>query len=166
VAKPVFELQVYNVDAMVTLLTKVVDLLVVKRDFAQAMLTILASRQKSGVGSKWTLDELALVEVTRSKFMPKRLRANGETRPLALETFDGSSTMLRVDEALMRAIPSEAMGSDQSTMEPLETRGASIASSNRPHECPASVKAEEDIVRSSAKVESWDKEPSEKAAHA
>jgi hypothetical protein len=62
-----------------------------------------------------------------------------------------------------RAIPSEALGSTASTKEPLETRTTSSACSNWSHERPASL-VDEDVVQTSRKLESWDKEPSEDIA--
>lgn len=153
--KDVCEIKIAELDSIIKVLSAVSEFLTSKKAFGDKALALAllrrANRDEHGDRAPWTDAECALAEEIRAQFMPASL-ANGET-------LAGASRALR-------AIPSEAMGSDQSTMEPLETRGASIASSNRPHECPASVKAEEDIVRSSAKVESWDKEPSEKAAHA
>ena len=84
------------------------------------------------------------------------------------ETFEVCGFLFAYGEALpapfeLRVIPSEAMGSVDSTMEPLESRDASNASSNRPQECPAPLEGE-DVLRSSRKLESWDKEPSEDIA--
>jgi hypothetical protein len=75
-------------------------------------------------------------------------RAYGEARPAP----SGS-----------RVIPSEALGSTTSTKEPLESRATSSACSNSLHECPAPFEGE-DVLRSSRKLESWDKEPSEDIA--
>lgn len=83
------------------------------------------------------------------RFLPTSKRANGEALP---------------DEDL-RVIPCQAEGSAKSTSEGVETRDASNASSNRPHECPAALRAE-DIVRSSGKPESGDKELHEDIARA
>jgi hypothetical protein len=66
------------------------------------------------------------------------------------------------DNALS-TIPSEALGSATSTKEPLESRAPSNASSNEPQECPAPLVGD-DVLRSSRKLESWDKEPSEDIA--
>jgi hypothetical protein len=65
----------------------------------------------------------------------------------------------------LKTIPSEAMGNVISTIEPLESRLTSSVNSNSAHERPAPQWGE-DVLRSSEKFESWDKEPSEKAAHA
>ncbi len=63
----------------------------------------------------------------------------------------------------LKVIPSEALGSATSTKEPLESRAPSNASSNEPQECPAPLVGD-DVLRSSRKLESWDKEPSEDIA--
>lgn len=77
-------------------------------------------------------------------------RANGETLPSHNAT---------------RAIPCQAEGSAKSTSEGVETRDASSTRSNRPHECPAAQEAE-DIVQTSRKLESGDKELHEDIARA
>jgi hypothetical protein len=148
---------------MINLLERVIDHLVIKRSFAASLLEILYSRRESGKNSKWTVQQLSMVTSAREKFMPKRLRAYGETRLSNMENIRTSSSSVIFDEISARAIPSEALGSTTSTKEPLETRTTSSACSNWSHECPASD-TDEDIVQNSRKLESWDKEPSEDIA--
>lgn len=93
---------------------------------------------------------------------------NKETQKMASRNFEVCGSMFAYGEAHTapfesRVIPSEALGSTTSTKEPLETRTTSSACSNWSHECPASD-TDEDIVQSSRKLESWDKEPSEDIA--
>lgn len=67
------------------------------------------------------------------------------------------------DGNVLSPIPSEASRSVPSIEEPLESRAPSNASSNEPHECPAPLEGD-DVLRSSRKLESWDKAPSEDIA--
>jgi len=149
--KDVCEIKIAELDSIIKLLTAIHEFLISKRDFAEAALSLALMRKQSrnlfGQRAQWTDIECDLAESIRSKFMPNSL-ANGETLPTSSKS---------------RAIPSEALGSTTSTKEPLETRTTSSACSNWSHECPASCK-DEDIVRSSRKLESWDKEPSEDIA--
>lgn len=149
--KDVCEIKIGELDSIIKLLTTVHEFLTSKQDFAEAALSLALMRKQSrnlfGQRAQWTDAECDFAEHIRSKFMPNSL-AYGET----LTTSSKS-----------RAIPSEALGSTTSTKEPLETRTTSSACSNWSHECPASD-TDEDIVRSSRKLESWDKEPSEDIA--
>lgn len=76
----------------------------------------------------------------------------------------GHDSLLRANGEIQVAfnklwtIPSEALGSVKSTKEPLETRTTSNASSNWSHERPATDISVEDVVQSSRKLESRDKE--------
>lgn len=94
---------------------------------------------------------------------------NKETQKMASRNFEVCGSMFAYGEAHTapfesRVIPSEASGNALSTEEPLESRATSSISSNSPHECPATVWTVEDVLRSSRKLESWDKEPSEDIA--
>ena len=64
-----------------------------------------------------------------------------------------------------RVIPCQAKGNAISTLEGVETRTPSSVCSNESHECPA-AQVVEDIVRSSGKPESGDKELHEDIARA
>lgn len=94
-------------------------------------------------------EEFVLMEHELKKLL-SILHANGETVTVKDEP---------------TAIPCQAEGSVESTSEGVETRDASNASSNRPHECPA-TQVVEDIVQSSGKLESGDKELHEDIARA
>lgn len=138
--KLVTEVRIQALDSVVVLLKAVIPFLTAKKAIASAVLGLALSRQRSknahGIRAPWTSEELEQAEYIRKTFMLNS-RANGEALP-ALE---------------LRVIPSEASGSETGTEEPLETRVARIASSNRPHECPApSRKQGDDIVRTTAKV--------------
>jgi hypothetical protein len=149
--KDVCEIKVAELDSIIRLLTAIHEFLTSKRDFAEAALSLALMRKQSrnlfGQRAQWTDTECDLAESIRSRFMPNSL-AYGETRPAP----SGS-----------RAIPSEALGSTTSTKEPLESRATSSACSNSLHECPAPFEGE-DVLRSSRKLESWDKEPNEDIA--
>lgn len=151
--KEVCEIKIGELDSIIKLLTTTLEFLVSKQDFAEAALSLALMRKQSrnlfGQRAQWTDIECDFAESIRSKFMPNSL-AYGETLPTSSKS---------------RVIPSEALGSvDGSTKEPLETRTTSNACSNWSHECPATDATVEDIVRSSRKLESWDKEPSEDIA--
>jgi hypothetical protein len=153
--KDVCEIKVAELDSIIKLLSAVSEHLTAKKAFSEKALALAllrrANRDEHGNRAPWTDAECALAEEIRAQFMPASL-AYGETLTSA--------------PRVSRAIPSEVMGSTTSTMDPLETRAASSASSNQPHECPATSQEAEDVVQSFAKAESWDKEPSEEAAHA
>jgi hypothetical protein len=153
--KDVCEIKIAELDSIIKVLSAVNEHLVSKKAFGDKALALAllrrANRDENGERAPWTDSECTLAEEIRNQFMPNSL-AYGETLASVLNA--------------SKAIPSEAMGSTTSTMEPLESRVANSASSNRPHECPATSQEAEDVLRSSRKLESWDKEPSEKAAHA
>lgn len=143
--KDVCEIKIGELDSVIRILTCVSEHLTSKKAFAEAALSLALMRRQNrnehGDKAPWTDLECALAENIRSKFMPNS-RAYGEALPAP----SGS-----------RVIPSEALGSVESTKEPLETRTTSNASSNWSHECPAPFEGE-DVVQSSRKLESRDKE--------
>jgi hypothetical protein len=149
--KDVCTVMIAELDSIIKVLSFVNADLVVKRAFAEKALALAllrrSSRDENGERAPWTDYECALAESIRAEFMPNSC-AYGETPPAACGP---------------RVIPSEALGSATSTKEPLESRAASSACSNRPQECPAPLVGD-DVLRSSAKAESWDKEPSEDIA--
>lgn len=151
--KDVCEIKIGELDSIVKVLSATIEFMTSKKSFAEAALALALMRKQSredhGQRALWTDEECAFAERIRSKFMPNAL-AYGEA-------LAGRS------DSMLKVIPSEAMGSVDSTMEPLESRDASNASSNRPQECPAPLEGE-DVLRSSRKLESWDKEPSEDIA--
>jgi hypothetical protein len=145
--KDVVEVKIGELDSIITLLKFVVDELVVKREFAEASLALAlmrrSNRDANGERTPWTDAECAFAQEIRSRFMPNSC-ANGEAR-----------SSVRAE----RVIPSEASGSAIGTEEPLETRGATSAASNLPHERPATPNGVEDVVRASEESERQDKEP-------
>ncbi len=149
--KDVCEIKIGELDSIIKVLSATIEFLTTKKKFAEVTLALALLRKQNrtlnGQRAPWTDAECELAESIRTTFMPNS-RANGEALPTPSES---------------RVIPSEALGSENSTKEPLETRTTSSASSNWSHECPASLR-DEDIVRSSRKLESWDKEPSEDIA--
>jgi hypothetical protein len=153
--KDVCEIKVAELDSIIKILSAVGEHLTAKKAFSDKALALAllrrANRDEHGNRAPWTDAECALAEEIRAQFMPASL-AYGET--------------LANTSRVSKAIPSEAMGSTTSTMEPLEIRSASSASGKQIHECPATSQEAEDMIRSFAKAESWDKEPSEEAAHA
>jgi hypothetical protein len=145
--KDVCEVKVAELDSIIKVLSTTMEFLTSKRDFAEAALSLALMRKQSrnlyGQRAQWTDIECDLAESIRSKFMPNSL-AYGETLPTSSKS---------------RVIPSQALGSvDGSTKEALETRTTSNACSNWSHECPAAVATVEDIVQTSRKLESRDKE--------
>jgi hypothetical protein len=138
-----------GMDQVVKLLSMVLPYMVIKKDFAVALISLCASRMKavkeSNSKAPWSKEDVQMAQEIRAQFMPKRKRANGETL---------------LDVGVERAIPSEAPGSAIGTGEPLESRSASSTSSNPTHERPA-PRAGEDVLQSSEKSESRDKEPGE-----
>lgn len=145
--KNVGEIRIQGLEDVIAVLQKTIPFLTTKKAFASAVLGLAILREQSrearGARASWTESEMGLAEYIRKTFMPYSKCANGETE---------------TGEVVLSAIPSEALGSETSTKEPLETRPASIASGNLAQECPASHR-DEDIVRSSGKPESGDKEP-------
>lgn len=119
---------VSDLNSLVIFLESILPYLVIKRDIAREILYIAKERwmhiHNWGKVSRWTPEQTAFAASIRDRLMPKseveKRTANGET-----ETSSGSS-----------AIPCQAEGSTTSTSEGVETRDASSASSNRPHECP------------------------------
>lgn len=150
--KDVCEIKIAELQSVIKVLSEVMEFLTTKRDFAEAALSLALMRKQSrnlfGERAQWTDAECDFAESIRSKFMPNS-RAYGEALPTALES---------------RVIPSEALGSVKSTKEPLETRTTSNASSNWSQECPATEMSVEDIVQTSRKLESRDKELGEDIA--
>jgi hypothetical protein len=151
--KDVVEIKIGELNSIIKVLEFVVDDLTVKKGFAEGALALAfmrrSNRDEHGERAPWTDVECEFAEQLRKKFMPNSC-AYGETLP-ACEP---------------RVIPSEASGSaSRSTEEPLERRGASSTSSNRPHECPAS-QVDDDVRRSSGKPESQDNNPGEDIATA
>jgi hypothetical protein len=135
--KLVTEIRVQTLDSVITLLKAVIPFLTAKKAIATAVLGLALMRKQSrakGERAPWTVEELEQAEYIRKTFMLYS-RANGETLPASE----------------LRAIPSEASGSEICTEEPLETRSTSIASSKSTHECPAPQEGD-DIVRTPAKV--------------
>ena len=136
------------------LLSMVLPYLVIKKDFAEAILSLCASRMGAvrGVGGNskmpWSESDVQMAEEIRRKFMPRRKRANGEAL---------------LDVGVERVIPSEAKGSAECTLELLESRPTSSTSGNSAHERPASHE-DEDVLQSSEKSESRDKAPGEDIA--
>lgn len=137
--KLVTEIRVQSLDSVIVLLKAVIPFLTAKKAIATAVLGLALMRKHSraaGERARWTDEEIDQAEYIRKTFMLYS-RANGEALPASE----------------LRVIPSEASGSETGTEEPLETTAASIASSNRPQECPApSRKQGDDIVRTPAKV--------------
>lgn len=151
--KDVCEIKVAELDSIVKVLSATIEFMTSKKSFAEAALALALMRKQSredhGQRAPWTDEECAFAERIRSKFMPNSL-ANGEL--LA----DRGNSMLKT-------IPCQAPRSANSTGEGVETTFPSSTCSNGTHECPAPLVGE-DIVRSSRKLESWDKEPSEDIA--
>lgn len=151
--KPVTTVKVQRTEDVANVLNKIAPYMTTKRAMAYAVHSLAKFRvincRRNGQRTPWTEQELVLAESIREDFMPASKRANGEALP---------------DEDL-RVIPCQAEGSVKSTSEGVETRDASNASSNRPHECPAAFKVE-DIVQASGKPESGDKELHEDIARA
>jgi len=143
---------VQQMESVQMLLERVIPYMTSKRALGESMLALAENRiVHLGIHRRapWTKQQIKLAEQFRKDFMPKSF-ANGETLP------NESS----------RAIPCQAEGSVKSTSEGVETRGKSIASNNFLHECPATSIEVEDIVRSSRKLESGDKELHEDIARA
>jgi nucleoid DNA-binding protein len=153
--KLVTTVKVQRAEDVARILEQVAPFMTTKRAAALAVHGLakfrVSSRKAHGQRTPWTDEQIELAELIRAEYMPVSERANGETPP----SHDAT-----------RAIPCQAEGSAESTSEGVETRDASSTCSNRPHECPAAPSGVEDIVRSSRKLESRDKELGEDIARA
>jgi hypothetical protein len=145
---------------LVKLLASVLPYLITKKDFACAIIGLLGSHK---LGSRWSEKEIAAAIAVRTVYMPRSTHGNGEVETDFEDALSLVAELKAIGLKMLSVIPSEALGSIECTREPLESRATSSACSNSLHECPASHR-DEDVLRSSRKLESWDKEPNEDIA--
>jgi hypothetical protein len=156
--KSVHILNIRGQKSVVTLLSAVSPYLIIKQDFAYAIIGLFGDHK---LNSGWSEKEIAAAIAVRTVYMPRSIHGNGEVETTREDALKLVAEFKALGFTRASVIPSEALGSVCSTREPLESRAMSNADNKSLHECPATAMTVEDVLRSSRKLESWDKEPSE-----
>jgi hypothetical protein len=152
--KDVHILNIRGLEQVTKLLSVLAPYLIVKKNFACAIIGLFGSHDK---GSRWSEKEIAAAIAVRTVYMPRSTHGNGEVETDFEDALNLVAQIQALGLDMLSVIPSEVLGSVSSTRKPLESRATSSTSSNSPHECPASYQ-DEDVLRSSRKLESRDKE--------